>query len=254
VNRRQVITRLMAAASIPCCGAPAAASEGANWSYTGATGPTHWGALEQDFATCSIGHKQSPVNLSSANATNLGPIQANYSASPLHILNNGHTIQVNYKIGSWLVILGAQHRLMQFHFHSPSEHTVNGKQYPMEAHFVHVGPQGQAAVLAVFLKEGYANDTIQMIWNSMPAKPGPERVIFNTSIRAKHLIPSTASYYDYVGSLTTPPCTQGVNWIVLTAPLQVSAAQIARFRQLYPMNARPLQPLNGRPVILSTPS
>ena len=225
---------------------------GAHWSYEGNTGPAHWGDLSDEFKTCKLGKKQSPIDISSTERAPLTPIEFHYKSAPLRIINNGHSIQVNYEEGSYVKIDGKRYNLLQFHFHAPSEHTVNGKHFDMEAHLVHKSDDGKLAVIGVFMKEGAKNSFIQTLWDNIPHKVGEEKSVEHVKINAQDLLPASKKYYKYSGSLTTPPCTEGVDWNIMVAPIEVSKDQIDKFRTFYKMNARPTQPLHGR-VIKESP-
>jgi carbonic anhydrase len=167
-----------------------------------------------------------------------------YRPTPLEVENNGHTIEVKVASGSYLRIGQERYQLVQFHFHTPSEHRLQGQEYPMELHFVHRNALGELAVVGVFLREGAANPIIQRIWDRAEAEPAQAEML-----DPEDLLPANRDYYRYAGSLTTPPCTEGVRWHVLHEPVDVSAAQVDEFRAIFPLNARPIQPLNGRPVL-----
>ncbi len=223
----------------------------AHWGYEGSNGPHFWGDLKSEYGTCKDGKQQSPIDISAAIVTTLSRIQTDYRDTPLDIVNNGHTIQVNYQAGSSITIGGKQFELLQFHFHSPSEHTVGGKAYPMVAHLVHKAADGQLGVIGILLKEGQANALIDQIWGHLPPHAGEKAVIEGEAINVSDLLPKDMTYFNYGGSLTTPPCSEGVNWMLLATPVALSAEQIEQFRALYAFNARPIQPVNGRPVGLS---
>ncbi len=172
-----------------------------------------------------------------------------YNATPLSIVNNGHTIQVNYSGDSFIKMGSKTFNLLQFHFHSPSENTVDGKPYKMEAHLVHKDANGQLAVVGVFIKEGKENHFIKTLWNNLPSEINKENFVNSVSINANDLLPSDGSYYHLSGSLTTPPCSENVNWNVLRTPIEVSAEQVKKFVSLIGHNARPTQPLNRRAII-----
>ncbi len=225
--------------------------EKAHWGYEGDHGPFYWGDLKEEFATCKDGKRQSPIDISTAIVTSLAEIETDYHESPLNIVNNGHTIQVNYQPGSGITIGGKQFELLQFHFHSPSEHTVGGKAYPMVAHLVHKAGDGQLGVIGILLKEGEANALIDRIWAHLPPHAGEDVSIEGESINVSGLLPKDMTYFNYTGSLTTPPCSEDVNWMLLTTPVSLSSGQIERFRSLYANNARPVMPVNGRPIGLS---
>ena len=260
MDRRSFISTCAAGAlGIPLCGRllealPARAGETGttpHWSYSGADGPEHWGSLSTDFATCSVGIQQSPINLSDADAiaANIGHIQIAYKPIPLRIVNNGHTIQVNCAPGSHVTLRSQTYNLLQFHFHAPSEHTHNGDRYAMELHFVHQNAAERIAVLGVFLGEGPPNTSLDPIWNNMPAIAGPERAVPDVRVDPTTLVPASAEYFAYLGSLTTPPCTEGVRWVVLARPASVSRGQVRKFQSIIAKNARPLQNLNQRFVL-----
>ncbi len=225
-------------------------SSGGNkhWSYTGADGPDKWGSLSPEYSTCKSGTGQSPVNISKTIGANVGDIEFNYNEAPLKMLNNGHTIQVNYSPGSSITVNGRTYNLLQFHFHSPSEDTVKGKHYDMQAHFVHKSDDGQLAVVGVFLKKGKNNSFVQTLWNEMPHEVNHE-VEGHSQINGMALLPSNGSYYHFTGSLTTPPCSESVQWFVLKTPVEVSAEQVEKFVSAVGHNARPTQPVNDRAVI-----
>lgn len=226
-------------------------SHAVTWGYTGGIGPARWGNLSPAFAACKLGVSQSPIDLTSDTVAKPHDLDLRYASAPLEIINNGHTIQVNYTPGNMLLSGGRQFALVQFHFHHLSEHTVDGKPAAMEMHLVHQDDAGNLAVVGVFLTAGQQNEALQPVWAHMPAAVGEERQVQGVTINAADLLPADLSYYSYVGSLTTPPCTEGVRWFVLSSPVEVSPEQIDRFAALYPDNARPTQPLNGRPLFLS---
>ena len=239
---------------------PAVSSGGVEWGYHGDIGAERWGSLvdfhgDRAYPLCAAGTEQSPIDIpASANAdTRRMPIDFDYRPVPLNVKNNGHTIQVDYAPGSTMTVRGVTYDLLQFHFHVPSEHTVDGDSYPMAGHLVHGRPNGDGldlAVVGILMAEGDANPVIQGIWDHMPATAATVPVK-GASIDAADLLPDAREYYAYDGSLTTPPCSEGVKWHVLADPISVSAGQIAAFAELFDMNARPTQPLNGRLVIES---
>ena len=220
-------------------------AESLEWGYSGAEGPGNWGDLSPEFAACKLGKEQSPINIENGSEANLPDIQLTYDNTPFNIVNNGHTIQLNYKPGSRMTIGGKEYELLQFHFHAPSEHTLNGKFYPMEAHLVHQAADGEYAVLGIFIEEGDRNEFMDVLWSNIPMS-GAENIVSGVEINASALPPQNKSYYHYDGSFTTPPCTEGVNWNVLATPIQASKEQIANFTSFYQENARPVQPLNDR--------
>ena len=231
--------------------AVAAAEKGAvghEWSYEGSHGPSHWGDVKSDYALCKTGKNQSPINITSAVKADLPPIQFAYQPSQLRIINNGHSIQVNYAEGSFITVGGKQYQLVQFHFHHPSEEMIKGKQFDMVAHLVHKSADGNLAVNAVLIKMGKANAFIENLWAHLPKEEGMEEAPANVTDDASGLLPAEHGYYTYPGSLTTPPCTEGVTWYVLKAPIELSNAQINKFAHYYKHNARPVQPLDNRVV------
>ena len=214
------------------------------WGYGGVGNPTQWGKLTSDFSQCELGRDQSPINVNKAVTGRSVNIQFNYQSSPLAVVNNGHTVQVNYQPGSTINIEGKVYELLQFHFHTPSEHTIDGKAAAMEVHLVHRNAIGQLAVIGILMNPGAAHPTIEAIWRQIPTQKG-EKTSAQT-INAVDLLPQQASFFSYTGSLTTPPCSEGVKWHLMVQPIELSAAQIAAFESLYPVNARPIQPHNGR--------
>ena len=166
----------------------------------------------------------------------------------MRIIDNGHTIQVNYDPGSSISVGGKQYALVQFHFHKPSEERINGKAYDMVAHLVHKDRDGNLGVVAVLMRKGEDHPFIKTLWDHLPKEKEKESVAGAVKINVGELLPENKAYYTFAGSLTTPPCTEGVRWFVLKSAAQVSAAEIARFARVYPMNARPVQPLNGRVI------
>ena len=240
-----VVGAVLSLAAIPCYSA-----EDANWSYGGATGPVKWGSLGKGFAQCKLGQTQSPIDIPDASARkgDLPSLLFNYKPSPLKIIDNGHTNQVDYAPGSFVSVEGKRYELVEFHFHKPSEEKIDGKGHDMVAHLVHQGPGGKLAVIAVLLDTGKENRLIKTLWDNLPKEKGKENVVDAIKINAVDLLPQDKGYYTFAGSLTTPPCSEEVTWFVLKMPVQVSADEITRFARSYPMNARPIQPLNGRDI------
>jgi carbonic anhydrase len=221
------------------------------WGYRGSEGPAHWGELDPEFSACRTGHRQSPVNIVGAQSADLPAIQFEYKPSALHIINNGHTIEIVYAPGSFIKIGDKRYELKQFHFHHPSEETIKGKRFPMELHLVHSDAAGNMAVVSVLLEEGSANPLVETLWGLAPKTAGPEKTDDNLQINVADLLPANRSYYTFSGSLTTPPCTEGVSWFVLETPVTISNKQVATFAGIYPYDERPTQPLNGRTVLES---
>jgi len=225
--------------------------ESGHWGYDGAEGPSHWAEMNPEFAVCGSGHHQSPIDIRNARKADLPPIQVSYQPSPLHIIDNGHTIMINYAPGSFIRVGEKQYALKQFHFHRPSEERINGKTHDMSLHLVHADEQGNLAVVAVLLERGSDNPLVHELWSDLPKEKEHQEQLDNVQINAKALLPSDLSYYTFPGSLTTPPCTENVTWFVLEKPVTVSAEEIQRFEKLYPHNARPTQPLYDRVVMES---
>lgn len=216
-----------------------------HWSYEGETGPEHWADLKSDYLECREGHSQSPVDLVFKRPQQNRPLGIHYSKTSAHIVDNGHTIQINFDEGNSVVINGKTYHLLQAHFHSPSEHTISGNRLPMEVHLVHKSGDGKLAVLGAILIEGVSHPVVEQIWQNIPIQKEVEKNL-EFQVNPADLIPRTRTYYHYMGSLTTPPCSEGVNWNVFNTPVTVSKEQIISFRQLYPNNSRPVQSLNER--------
>jgi len=231
---------------------PVAASEPAHWGYDGEVGPEYWGSLSPEYAACSEGKEQSPVDIPATAPVNPPGLAFNYQPSALNIVNNGHSIQVNYDSGSTLEIGGATYPLVQFHLHSLSEHTLSGAHTAMEMHLVHKDAAGRTAVVGVMIAEGAHNPAYEAILAHMPAEEGESETISGVTVNAADLLPAEQSYYRYNGSLTTPPCTEGVTWFVMATPVELSADQISAFQSLYDHNYRPVQPLNERTFLLTS--
>lgn len=224
-----------------------AGTEPPHWTYGGTANPTEWGELSPDFAQCELGQDQSPINIQDAMAGTPAAITFNYAPVPLMITNNGHTIQVNYAEGSTVTIDGEVYTLAQFHFHTPSEHQINGKAAAMELHLVHRNAEGKLAVVGVMIEAGTTNPSLDKIWQHIPTV-GTSEEVKGLTINAADFLPDDISYYSYSGSLTTPPCSEGVSWTVLTTPIQFSEQQIEAFETLYPVNARPIQATHDRRI------
>lgn len=228
--------------------AGAGASLQPHWGYEGAHGPEHWGSLDPAFAVCSNGREQSPIDLTGAEPRPLSEIGFDYAPSPICIVNNGHSIQVDYQAGSGIVLDGTRYELVQFHFHHRSEHTVDGADFPLEMHLVHAGADGALAVVGIFLEEGGTNEALAPVFGQMPGEAGPAAVVPGT-VDAAALLPERRTTWRYPGSLTTPPCSEGVSWLVMTEPVTASRGQVEAFRAIFPVNNRPVQPLNGRRLV-----
>ncbi|HZS39605.1 MAG TPA: carbonic anhydrase family protein [Polyangia bacterium] len=226
--------------------APAAPAHHAHWSYEGATGPEHWGALDPAFAACGDGRAQSPIDLAGATPAALPALGFHYVPSAGKVVDNGHTIQIDLAPGSWLDLDGARYPLVQFHFHHPSEHTVDGRRAPLELHLVHKTAGGALAVIGVLVESGGAPSALAPIFAQLPP-PGGARSL-DAPFSPEAILPAERAYDRYVGSLTAPPCTEGVRWQVLRAPLAISAGEIDAFSARYPLDSRPLQPRHDRPL------
>jgi carbonic anhydrase len=216
-----------------------------HWDYKGEAGPAAWGALKPEFGLCSSGKRQSPIDIRDGITVDLEPVQFDYRASGFRVIDNGHTVQVNVASGNFIQLGGRRWELAQFHFHRPSEERIDGRQFDMVAHLVHKDGDGKLAVVAVLLERGSAQPLVQTIWNNLPLEKG-EEVAAPVVIDLNHLLPPDRRYYTYMGSLTTPPCSEGVQWVVMRQPVQLSQSQIDIFGRLYPMNARPVQQAAGR--------
>ena len=222
-----------------------------HWTYEGAEGPEHWGELGEEFRMCSEGANQSPIDLVADVHADLPELVFEYYSSPVDVINNGHTIQQNNKPGSFFRIpeRGTSFELKQFHFHSPSEHTIDGRSFAMEVHFVHADENGALAVVGVMIDEGDEHPVLNKLWAFMPEQVG-ETSQQPIGIEETNLLPPTREYFTYGGSLTTPPCSEGVIWIVLKTPIEASASQIATFKErIGSDNNRPIQPHNARLIL-----
>jgi carbonic anhydrase len=221
-----------------------------SWDYSKATGPKHWAELSPEFATCKLGHQQSPIDIREAKKADLPPIVFDYKASPLRMIDNGHTVEVDYASGSSISVGGKTYQLVQFHFHHPSEEYIRGKRSELEIHLVHSDADGNKAVVAVLINPGRSNDFLQSIFEHVPHQKEKEESI-DLTVDATSLLPQERPYYTFSGSLTTPPCSEHVTWFVLKNPVEASVSQIKMFAKIYQNNARPVQPLSGRTVLAS---
>ena len=241
--RKHLVTLVVALGLTGCAGTD-------HWSYSGNTGPDKWAELAETNSVCSNGINQSPINLQSPVEAELEPLLINYSSAATDIVNNGHTVQVNIAAGSRISGSGQAFVLKQVHFHSPSENLIAGQSFPLEAHFVHADLQGNLAVLAVMFKAGLENRVLKRLWTKMPVQSGQKHSLSNFIIDISKLLPTDKSYYRYNGSLTTPPCTEGVRWFVLKQPVEVSMNQVQQFLDIMQHeNNRPVQPINARVIL-----
>lgn len=215
------------------------------WSYEGEYGPSHWATLSESYAACGHGHRQSPIDIRDGIRVNLDPIGFHYQDSVFTVVDTGHTIQVNPAAGNYIEVLGQRYDLVEFHFHQPSEEHINGQTYAMDVQLVHRDAQGHTAVVALLVQRGTAQPVVQQVWDNLPLERNNE-VRAAKTLNPGTLLPSDTAYYTYMGSLTTPPCSEEVLWLVLKQPISLSDYQLSVFNRLYPMNARALQPTEGR--------
>lgn len=218
-----------------------------HWSYEGDTGPSRWGDLSPGYSLCKTGHEQSPIDIVNTVAEKLPPIDFHYLPSPLKLIDNGHTVQVNYAPGSYITVSGKKYELVQFHYHHPSEEAIQGKHSDLVIHLVHKDADGHLAVVAVLFQEGASNVAIKTVVDHLPSVKEQE-ITTDATIDAAGLLPQTRNYYTFRGSLTTPPCSEGVTWFVLETQSTLSNEELGTLAKLYPHNARPVQALNARTV------
>jgi carbonic anhydrase len=224
-----------------------APARGTHWSYEGVGAPANWSRINSDWASCSTGKRQSPIDIRDGMKVDLENITFDYHPSAFSEVDNGHTIQVTVGSGNFITVGNQTYELQQFHFHRPSEERINGKGTEMVMHLVHKSADGKLAVVAVLLERGQPHNLIQTIWNNLPLEKH-DSVSPSIVIDLKDALPQRREYYTYMGSLSTPPCSEGVLWLVMKQPMQASPAQMALFSRLYPLNARPIQPSNGRMI------
>ena len=219
-----------------------------HWEYSGERGPAHWGQLRRDYAVCDQGRRQSPIDIVETHKQKLPEIQFQYRSAPLRLVNDGHTVRVRVSNGSHIVLGQDRYTLQQLHFHVPGGDRIHGREYDMAAHYVHKSSSGRLAVVVVLFRQGGENAALAALWPKIPARADGERLFPEFTLDPTQLLPAARGYYAYEGSLTAPPCTEGVYWMVLKQPLELSAGQLARYRKLFADNARPVQPLHGRVV------
>jgi carbonic anhydrase len=243
------LTRALVCAVALCAGVEAHAAEGAapHWSYSGETGPEHWGSEDPAFSACGMGKHQSPINIKKAVVKNLPELKFDYKDTALKVTDTGHSFQVNAQSGSGGFTIGDEHYdFVQVHFHQPSEERVHGKQYSMVAHLVHKNDKGEIAVVAVLIRTGKTNDFLKPIFDNFPANGSTETDVAGKTVNMGDFLPAHHGYYTFDGSLTTPPCSENVRWFVLKTPVQASQAQLKEFEARYRHDNRPTQALNGR--------
>lgn len=241
-----------------------AAAHSKYWDYGDEAGPEQWGSLNPEFVLCDEGVQQSPVDLNPALAEdnevevrrNFQPatVHVSFQESTVNVLDNGHTIQVSFDEGNTVDVGDQEYALVQYHFHAPSEHTLNGEHFPMEAHFVHASESRELAVVGVFIEQGEHNAAFDPVWSIMPHEAGESRVLEGNDVDLDALVPKGIGAFRYVGSLTTPPCSEGVRWFVRREPIALSAEQITAFTDIINNNNRPVQPLNDRELVVDTPT
>jgi carbonic anhydrase len=225
----------------------AAPKHGTVWSYEGETGPANWSKINVDWAKCGTGNRQSPIDLRDGIKVNLEQISFDYHPSSFSEVNNGHTIQVTVGGGNFITVGNTVYELQEFHFHRPSEEKINGKGTEMVIHLVHRSAEGKVAIIAVLLERGQPHRLLQTIWDNLPLEK-QEVVSPSVVIDPTDALPERRDYFTYMGSLTEPPCTEGLLWMVFKQPMQASPAQMALFSRLYPLNARPVQATAGRMI------
>jgi carbonic anhydrase len=218
-----------------------------HWSYEGPTGPHAWARLSPEYAKCGSGERQSPIDIREGMKVDLDPVIFDYRPSNFKVVDNGHTIQANVAGCNAMRVMGRRFRLVQFHFHRPSEEAIDGRQFEMVVHLVHKDGEGRLAVVAVLVEGGARQPAIQAVLNNLPLEKG-EETNAATQLDLTQLLPENRRYFTYMGSLTTPPCSEDVLWIVMKQPVQASNDQLALFERMYPMNARPIQSSSGRTI------
>jgi len=227
-----------------------APAEAEHWGYSGHEGPEHWAELSKEFEACGSGKNQSPIDIVSPIDANLEDVKMEYMSTPLEVVNNGHTIMLKYADGSQIQVEGTTFKLLQVHFHTPSENHIEGRSFPMEAHLVHADSAGNLAVIAVMFSEGDANAFISSVWNHMPDIAGKTSSITGAAVNVSDMLPASREYFRFNGSLTTPPCTEGVRWFVLKDTVEASKEQVEQFHHLMHHDTnRPVQPVYARPVL-----
>lgn len=251
VASSRLLTRALVCGVAVCVGVTAHAAEAAapHWSYSGESGPAHWGSEDPSYAICGIGKHQSPIDIEKATVKDLPELKFDYKATALKVTDTGHSFQVNAQSGSGGLTVGDEHYdFVQVHFHEPSEERVHGKHYSMVAHVVHKNAQGGLAVVAVLIRSGKTNAFLKPIFDNFPAKGTAETDVAGATVDIGKFLPEQRGYYTFDGSLTTPPCSENVRWFVLKTPVEASEAQLKQFKARYAHNNRPTQALNGRVI------
>jgi carbonic anhydrase len=251
IHRKNIMTHFTGKAALLALSIFSASAWASHWSYEGEGAPEHWGELDEAYKTCQTGMNQSPINIDSTANAHLSQLQAQYSEGPVSLTNNGHTIQAGEKSDTRdsITLDGKEWTLQQFHFHSPSENTVHGKKYAMEMHLVHKNTEGELAVVAVMFEKGAANAELNKLWAVMPGQVD-QNITIKPDLNLNALLPKDKTYWRFSGSLTTPPCSEGVTWIVLQHPLTLSPSQLDKFTHtMHHENNRPVQPLHGRVIV-----
>lgn len=247
----KIITSIVA--TTLCSVSLLAGAHSAHWGYTGHEGPSNWGDLDPKYTMCKAGKSQSPINISNDSivaTTGLEKIEFNYTTKANSIINNGHTVQVNFDAGSSIKVDGIEFELKQFHFHTPSENNIDSKSFPLEAHFVHASKDGKLAVVALMFEEGEENPVLKKLWSKMPHEAGESNSCGVGVKGINKLLPKDRAYYRFNGSLTTPPCSEGVRWFVMKDYSTISKEQVEQFLHLmHHANNRPIQPINARKVM-----
>lgn len=220
----------------------------AHWKYLGVENPSHWSMLSKEYKTCEAGNRQSPVNISMTHhGDNQQKLVFHYETSQIHEVNNGHTIQVSHVTGCWADLNDRKYKLRQFHFHAPSEHHIEGKAFPMEMHLVHQDDAGHVLVIAVMMATDAPQPVLRKFWKWLPEQIG-QKVPIPLEVKLPDILPTNTDHYTYSGSLTTPPCTEGVQWIVIKEPMHVTQQDVDQFVSIIGHNARPIQPIGNRQI------
>jgi carbonic anhydrase len=235
----------VAAAAAVAAAAPPPPKISNVWSYEGEFGPANWGKINPAWAKCGDGNRQSPIDIRDGMKVELEQITFDYHPSSFNVTDNGKTVQVMVGSGNFITVNNRTYELIQFHFHRPSEERINGKGYEMVVHLVHKDGEGKIAMLALLLERGKPQPVIQTVWNNLPLEKF-DTMAPAVALDPLDLLPARRDYFTFMGSMTTPPCQEGVLWLVMKEPVQASPAQMALFSRLYPLNARPTQPSSGR--------